>query len=74
MTVTVPTKLVSMFNDTMAPMATFGLNAENVSTKNPKITTTALKAIALPECAIVSSIVMSIFFVATAFILYRSIK
>ncbi len=73
-TVTVPTKLVSMFNDTIAPRAIFGLKAENIRTKKPKITTTALKLIALPECAIVSSTVVSLFFDLMALILYRSIK
>ena len=47
--VTVPKKLVNIFKDTRAPNALFGGNTENNNTKNPAITTTALKIMALPE-------------------------
>ena len=48
-TVIVATKLVSIFKDTIAPNEMFGLKADSVSTRKPKITTTALNEIALPE-------------------------
>ena len=47
--VTVPKKLVNIFKETSAPSALFGGKTENNNTKNPAITTTALKMIALPE-------------------------
>ena len=52
-TVSVPTKLVNIFNETSAPSSRFGGKAENSNTRNPAITTMALKIIALPEWAMV---------------------
>ena len=49
MMVTVPRKLVNMFNDTSAPKMRFGGKTENSSTKNPAMTTMALKIMARPE-------------------------
>jgi hypothetical protein len=47
--VTVPKKLVNIFKETKAPKLLFGGNTENNRTKNPAITTVALKIIARPE-------------------------
>ena len=52
--VSVPAKLVNIFSETSAPSSRFGGNTENINTRNPAITTIALKMIAFPECAIVS--------------------
>jgi len=49
MIVTVPRKLVNIFKETKAPRLLFGGNTENSKTKNPAITTAALKMIARPE-------------------------
>jgi len=48
MMLSVPTRLVNMFIETKAPSVRFGGKTENISTKNPAITTMALKRIALP--------------------------
>jgi hypothetical protein len=47
--VTVPRKLVNIFRETKAPKLLLGGNTENIKTKNPAITTVALKMIARPE-------------------------
>ena len=53
MVVTVPKKLVNMFMETRAPKARFGGNTEANSTRNPAMTTMALKTMARPECCMV---------------------
>ena len=72
--VSVPKKLVNIFNDTRAPSSRFGGNTENSRTKKPAMTTIALKLIALPECAMVFWALSCLFPVFIAFILYCSMK
>ena len=56
--VTVPKKLVNIFRDTRDPNVRFGGNTDASNTRNPAITTNALKIIALPEWCIVPRIVL----------------
>jgi len=70
--VKVPTKLVNILSDTRNPRVLLGGKAENMSTINPAMTTSALKSIAVPECLIAMIIAFCGSFVSWAYILYIS--